>query len=320
VEDYGIGLLRKGGAASLRQAEAAFAEVEKLGPATARSTSRALPCARATRRCPHGPRARGEGEDSAPPWTITWFTGLVNSRTAGSTPRDRRLQGGDSAPVRRGAQARVRLSARTTARFGESARPCSNAPKMERGLQAHARRELLLREAAQWFEKALVLDSEDLAAHYNLALIATALGDEPRAERHASFTRATNPTTTRATPRSRTTLAQSGRQPRGRGGGHLPPAREGRLRGATSARSSPSRSRCDRSPGRRSWSTPTTGASAGIPHLSAVGDWRGRCGGIHRLLRRCAAPRQAAPVREAVLQAPLAAGCAAGRRARSAVP
>jgi len=29
-----------------------------------------------------------------------------------------------------------------------------------------------------------VLDSEDLAAHYNLALIAAALGDEARAERH----------------------------------------------------------------------------------------------------------------------------------------
>jgi tetratricopeptide (TPR) repeat protein len=46
---------------------------------------------------------------------------------------------------------------------------------------------VLLREAAQWFEKALALDSEDLASHYNLSLIAAALGDEARAEKHRAL-------------------------------------------------------------------------------------------------------------------------------------
>jgi tetratricopeptide (TPR) repeat protein len=44
-----------------------------------------------------------------------------------------------------------------------------------------------MREALGWFERALVLDPEDLPAHYNLALIHEELGDPQAAARHLAL-------------------------------------------------------------------------------------------------------------------------------------
>ena len=110
--DYGIGLLRKGGKSSgqLRQAEEAFARVEQLGRPTARSTSRAstsrrAPCAtrrspRSSARRPSIPRHR----PGASPGSAVWST----SRTAFSTRRSsasRAGRGGHAGDAR----ARLRL-------------------------------------------------------------------------------------------------------------------------------------------------------------------------------------------------------------------
>jgi hypothetical protein len=51
----------------------------------------------------------------------------------------------------------------------------------------------LLREAADWFERVLVLDPENLAAHYNLALIYDRLGHTVAAERHQALHEAYKP-------------------------------------------------------------------------------------------------------------------------------
>ena len=53
--------------------------------------------------------------------------------------------------------------------------------KQERRPERGVERARLLEEAAAWFERALQLDSEDLPAHYNLALIFAELGDPKRA-------------------------------------------------------------------------------------------------------------------------------------------
>jgi tetratricopeptide (TPR) repeat protein len=45
----------------------------------------------------------------------------------------------------------------------------------------------LLEEAAQWYHKALAIDSENAAAHYNLALIYGQLGDAERAAEHRAL-------------------------------------------------------------------------------------------------------------------------------------
>jgi len=182
--DYGIGLLRKGGRGELRQAEAAFAEVEKLGRGDG-----ALNIARVALREGRLDDAAAALERAArakvpaPPWTITWLTGLVNKqngRLDEAIASFRAVIGAEFAEARK---REFDFSKDYTA-LGELGQTLFERAKMERGPQAQDRREALLREAAQWFEQALTLDSEDLASHYNLALIAAALGDEERAERH----------------------------------------------------------------------------------------------------------------------------------------
>ena len=54
--------------------------------------------------------------------------------------------------------------------------------KLERGDAAQQR--AFLQQAAEQFKKTLALDSENLTAHYNLALIYTQLGDEKLAAAH----------------------------------------------------------------------------------------------------------------------------------------
>jgi tetratricopeptide (TPR) repeat protein len=52
------------------------------------------------------------------------------------------------------------------------------------GERRKAERELLLQQAAAQFEKTLTLDSEDISAHHNLALIYAQLGDQAQAAEH----------------------------------------------------------------------------------------------------------------------------------------
>ena len=56
--------------------------------------------------------------------------------------------------------------------------------KLERGDANRAAREDFLRQAAEHFQNTLALDSENLTAHYNLALIYEQLGDTQRAATH----------------------------------------------------------------------------------------------------------------------------------------
>jgi tetratricopeptide (TPR) repeat protein len=56
--------------------------------------------------------------------------------------------------------------------------------KLERGDGNKPQREVFLQEAVEQFEKTLALDSENLTAHYNLALIYDQLGQEKLAEEH----------------------------------------------------------------------------------------------------------------------------------------
>ena len=182
--DYGIGLLRKGGRGELRQAEAAFSEVEKLGRGEG-----ALNIARSALREGRLDDAAGALERAAtakvpaPRWTITWFTGLVNKqngRLDEAIADFRAVIGTEFADARnRGFDFSKDYGA-----LDELGQTLYERAKLERGVDRAPQREALLRQAAQWFEKVLALDAEDLAAHYNLSLIAAALGDEARAEQH----------------------------------------------------------------------------------------------------------------------------------------
>jgi tetratricopeptide (TPR) repeat protein len=54
--------------------------------------------------------------------------------------------------------------------------------KMERGDKAA--RDAFLKQAADAFEKTLALDSENVTAHYNLAMVYAQLGDQAKADEH----------------------------------------------------------------------------------------------------------------------------------------
>lgn len=187
--DYGIGLFRKGEKGSakgeLRQAEAAFAEVEKLGR-------------------PDGPlnRARvyikeGRLDDAvaalnkaathdppAPPWSVAWFTGLVNKQNGHLDEAIRNFMSIIEMKDTEICRAREFDFSQDYTLLNELGQTLFERAKQERGENGRAERERLLREAASWFEKTLDLDSEDLAAHYNLALIYAQLGDGDGARRH----------------------------------------------------------------------------------------------------------------------------------------
>jgi tetratricopeptide (TPR) repeat protein len=182
--DYGIGLFRKGGRGELRQAEAAFAEVEKLGRGDG-----ALNIARVSLREGRLDDAAAALERAAKakipayPWSITWFTGLVNKQNG---QLDSAIRNFRSVIGTNFAEARAREFdfSKDYGALDELGQTLFERAKLERAPQG---RDALLREAVGWFEKALALDTEDLTAHYNLALISALLGDEARADKHRAL-------------------------------------------------------------------------------------------------------------------------------------
>ena len=186
--DYGIGLLRKGDSGAnkgeLRQAEAAFAEVERLGR-------------------PDGPLNRArvyfkEGrladavvaletartfDPPAYPWTVAWFTGLVNKQNG---YLDEAIDTLRSIVDMNTAETRHRGFdfSRDYRLLNELGQTIFERAKQHRGAAAITRRRELLGEAVSWFQKVLELDPENVAAHYNLALLADQLDQTERAEWH----------------------------------------------------------------------------------------------------------------------------------------
>lgn len=186
--DYGIGLLLEGDKGSekgeLTQALAAFAEVEKLGrPDGPLNLARVyikegqLPAAvEALRRAaafdPPGPR-----------WTVAYLNGIVNKQNGfldeaiaqfSSILNDRYPELG-----KRGFDFSKDYEV-----INELGQTLYERAKLERGEGRKKEREDWLREAAQRFEETLLLDSENVTAHYNLGLIYAQLGESARAAEH----------------------------------------------------------------------------------------------------------------------------------------
>jgi tetratricopeptide (TPR) repeat protein len=187
--DYGIGLLRKGGKTKgeLRQAEEAFAKVESLGKYhgplnLARvyleqgtvETSAIAALERA---------AAFEGDEAAPTWSIAWFTGQVNKQNGfldEAIENFRSIVELDDAKTRKAGfdfSKDYRL-------LNELGQTIFERAKQERGEAGKARRAELLTEAQGWFDRALELDPENATAHYNASLIARQLGDAEAGKRH----------------------------------------------------------------------------------------------------------------------------------------
>ena len=186
--DYGIGLLRKGSKGSskgeLRQAERAFREVESLGrPEGPLNLARVY--LKEGRLADAGVALRRAAEHDPPalPWSVAWFSGLVNKQNGyldEAIAEFRKLDGTLFDDARRRGfdfSLDVRLQ-------GELGQTLFERAKQERGESRRARRVELLGEAKARFERALAIDPEDVAAHYNLSLIHAQLGDSEAAQRH----------------------------------------------------------------------------------------------------------------------------------------
>ncbi|MGE3166747.1 MAG: tetratricopeptide repeat protein [Planctomycetota bacterium] len=186
--DYGIGLLRKADAnaakGELRQAEAAFAEVEKLGRPDG-PLNRARVYIREGRLADAAAALEAAARHDPPayPWSVAWFTGLVNRQTGHfdeaienfRTLEDTRFQEARERGFDFGSDYRL---------LNELGQTLFERAKLERGEPGRDARTLFLTEARRRFDRVLELDPENATAHYNLSLILPQLGDDARAAEH----------------------------------------------------------------------------------------------------------------------------------------
>ena len=187
--DYGIGLLRKGGKTKgeLRQAEDAFAEVEKMGRAEGAINLARVYLAQGTvqdKAIEALRRAAGPGfEQPAWPWSVAWFTGQVNKQNGfldEAIANFRSVVEIDDAVTRE----RGFDFSQDYMLLNELGQTLFERAKMERGEARRTEREGFLKESADVFEKVLVLDPENATAHYNLDLVYRQLGDKTKAAEH----------------------------------------------------------------------------------------------------------------------------------------
>jgi hypothetical protein len=182
--DYGIGLLLEGNQGSskgeLIQAADAFSHVEKLGipdgPANlARVYSkegRVDDAISALQRAAHF-------NPSAPRWTLAWLNGVVDKQAGdldGAIANYRSILD-DRYPE---LDQRHFDFSKDYVVIDELGQTLVERAKQERG--SPERRRHFLELAAAQFNNALKLDSENVSAHYNLALIYQALGEPQKAE------------------------------------------------------------------------------------------------------------------------------------------
>jgi len=183
--DYGIGLLRKEQRGELRQAEAAFRQVEALGRGDG-----ALNIARVYFREGRLDDAVASLERAAvaevppAPWVASWLSGLINKQNGfldqATAEFERVLTTAFPEARRRGFD-----FSRDYRVIGELGQTLVERAKQERGPARRVQREELLDQARERFRQVLALDPENLTAHYNLAFIYRLLGEPEAAEEHA---------------------------------------------------------------------------------------------------------------------------------------
>ena len=194
--DYGIGLLRKGGKTKgeLAQAEAAFARVEALGrPDGPLNLARVyLNQGVVQDKAVDALQRAASFDPPAPPWSVSWFTGLVNTQNGHldeAIANFKSIVEGDDAETRR----REFDFSQDYRLLNELGQTLYERAKQERGEIGKARRDALLQEAQTYFEQTLALDPENATAHYNMSLIRRQLGDSKAGKTHLNLYRKYKP-------------------------------------------------------------------------------------------------------------------------------
>ena len=185
--DYGIGLLRKGGTGlgELRQAIEAFTRVEELGrPDGPLNLARVYLAQGTVRDDAIAALERAAAFDPpAPSWSVAWFSGLVNLQNGAvdeAVSNFRSILEADSEEMRR----RGFDFSRDVRVHNELGLALFERAKRERGPARADSRAERLHEARESFDRALVIDPENVTAHYNLGLIHAQLGDSDSAVLH----------------------------------------------------------------------------------------------------------------------------------------
>ena len=188
--DYGIGLLRKGGKSKgeLRQAEHAFSQVEALRRPDGPLNLARVYIAQGTvqDRAVEALRRAATFDPPAPPWSVAWFSGLVNKQNGFLDEAIESFRGiaelDDAETRRRGFD-----FSKDYRLLNELGQTLFERAKQERGDARRAERVRYLEEARGTFEAALAIDPENATSHYNLDLLYKQLGDPERAARHAEL-------------------------------------------------------------------------------------------------------------------------------------
>jgi len=182
--DYGIGLLREGKRGESRQAEDAFAEVEKLGRSEgALNQARILYREGRLEEAARALERAADTDKPAPPWTIAWYAALI----------DRELGNLDSAIETLEALAETRFEdarargfdfSRDYRMLNELGRTLYERARQERGAARRKARVALLGRARDRLEQALTLEPEYAASHHTLSLVFNELGNNEQADWH----------------------------------------------------------------------------------------------------------------------------------------
>lgn len=186
--DYGIGLMRKGSMGArkgeLRQAQDAFAEVERLGRADGPlNLARTYIIEGRLEEAVEALHRASSGAPPAPPWSVAWFTGMVNKM---NSRLDEALESFLSVAQTRFEDARKRGFdfSKDYNLLNEIAETLYQRGNRERGDAQKDARAKSYAEAVSWLEKALAIDPENAASHYLLSQVYTKMGKSEDAERH----------------------------------------------------------------------------------------------------------------------------------------
>lgn len=182
--DYGIGLFLKG-TGQLRQAEEAFAEVEKLdrydGPLNmARVYFRE---GRLDDAVEAVGRASEYNTPAAPRWTLSWLSGVINRQQGHLDVAEENFRAVLSPPNQemksRGFD--FRLDYEVINLLGQT---LFDRARQLRGDANRERRQEMLDQAAAQFKRTLEIDPENVVAHFNLGLLYTELDKNEDAQKH----------------------------------------------------------------------------------------------------------------------------------------
>ena len=183
--DYGIGMLLKG-KSELKLAQEAFRHVEQLGRYDGplnqvRAYLKEAGNGQLDEAVAALERAAAHDDPPAPPWTLAWLSGELNVQQTNLDAAEENFRQVLSYRTEETIRRRFDFSRDyyVNNRLGQTIFDNANKAGFTKD-----QRDARLREAVEVFERTLLLDSENVDAHHNLAQLHAILGDREQASKH----------------------------------------------------------------------------------------------------------------------------------------